>query len=525
MLNALTSRRQFLATAGAAAVSCSLAPRRASAQAGSGSYVRKNLDDPATAPMVASYEKAVAAMLKLPPTDPRNWYRNAMIHLMDCPHGNWWFLPWHRGYLGWFEQTCRELSGNPQFALPYWDWTQEEGNNDLGIPDSFNQDNALNPFSSLYLNGFADFRSEFEGAVSESYSSLTEAQLMELQARGMETEAKFWASAGGSFTNRSNARQPNFDQAVQVDVSLETILNALAAQTFTASSGGFGSDQAMQHSGFSGSDILEAQPHNNIHNAVGGFMADFPSPVDPIFFMHHCNIDRLWDVWTRKQQQHGLPTLPQSGLKNWNNEPFLFYIGSNGKPVATDPSQAGGTCAPYATIGAFNYSYQPGSGESIISEKRSPSEFVNNLIAATTQAKSVASNRHLFAAAALPDALHSEVAERKTTDLIARVGLQLPHGVKGLRFHVLVNPPEDAVNVPVDDPSFAGTITPFGVGHGHAHGSSTFSVSLTNAVRRLGEAGRLKKGQKLDIRVVLDSNGVTLKKVEVPVTSVTVSAL
>jgi tyrosinase len=58
-------------------------------------------------------------MLALPPEDPRNWYRHALVHTIDCPHGNWWFLPWHRGYLGWFEQICRELSNDPAFALPY----------------------------------------------------------------------------------------------------------------------------------------------------------------------------------------------------------------------------------------------------------------------------------------------------------------------------------------------------------------------------------------------------------------------
>ena len=37
------------------------------------------------------------------------------------------------------------------------------------------------------------------------------------------------------------------------------------------------------------------------------FFADFLSPVDPIFFLHHANMDRLWDVWTRKQQALRLP--------------------------------------------------------------------------------------------------------------------------------------------------------------------------------------------------------------------------
>jgi tyrosinase len=42
-------------------------------------------------------------MLNLPADHPQNWFRNAFVHLMDCPHGNWWFYVWHRGYLGYFE--------------------------------------------------------------------------------------------------------------------------------------------------------------------------------------------------------------------------------------------------------------------------------------------------------------------------------------------------------------------------------------------------------------------------------------
>ena len=52
--------------------------------------------------MLQSYARAVRAMLALPPEDPRNWYRQAIIHTLDCPHGNWWFLP--------FSQTYAKLS-------------------------------------------------------------------------------------------------------------------------------------------------------------------------------------------------------------------------------------------------------------------------------------------------------------------------------------------------------------------------------------------------------------------------------
>ncbi len=74
-------------------------------------------------PIIQSYKDAVAAMKALPSSDGRNWTKQAEIHQNHCPHGNWWFLPWHRAYLFYFESICRKLSGNKDFALPYWNWT------------------------------------------------------------------------------------------------------------------------------------------------------------------------------------------------------------------------------------------------------------------------------------------------------------------------------------------------------------------------------------------------------------------
>jgi tyrosinase len=101
------SRRQFLVTTAAAAVATSL-PLRAQYVSPTAQYTRISLTDPGAPAMLDSYATAIKALLKLPPTDPRNFYRNAFIHTLDCPHGNWWFLPRHRGYLGWWEQLKRQ---------------------------------------------------------------------------------------------------------------------------------------------------------------------------------------------------------------------------------------------------------------------------------------------------------------------------------------------------------------------------------------------------------------------------------
>jgi tyrosinase len=85
---------------------------------------RKNIANlPANDPIIQTYDAAVAAMIALPASDGRNWTKQAEIHNFHCTHGNWWFLPWHRAYLFYFESIIRKLTGNNDFALPYWNWT------------------------------------------------------------------------------------------------------------------------------------------------------------------------------------------------------------------------------------------------------------------------------------------------------------------------------------------------------------------------------------------------------------------
>ncbi|WP_368734627.1 tyrosinase family protein, partial [Bacillus sp. GbtcB15] len=51
--------------------------------------------------------------------------------------------------------------------------------------------------------------------------------------------------------------------------------------------------------------------HNDPHNWVGGVMAGAGSPEEPVFWLHHSNIDRLWAIWQREHLNE--PYLPTSG--------------------------------------------------------------------------------------------------------------------------------------------------------------------------------------------------------------------
>lgn len=67
---------------------------------------------------------------------------------------------------------------------------------------------------------------------------------------------------------------------------------------------------------------LEDDPHNQVHGWVGGDMNDVNvSPGDPVFWLHHANIDRIWSMW----QQNNTGKMPSlTGVKRildpWNND-------------------------------------------------------------------------------------------------------------------------------------------------------------------------------------------------------------
>ena len=145
------SRREFVTATAALTAAATLPSGRAAAQPAA-THRRMSISDAGFPQSVLeSYKKAIRAMLALPPSDPRNWYRHAIVHALDCPHGNWWFLVWHRGYIGWFEQICRELSGDPDFALPYWDWTREPR-----VPAGM-FDDVLTPTNPAYIPSLHGF--------------------------------------------------------------------------------------------------------------------------------------------------------------------------------------------------------------------------------------------------------------------------------------------------------------------------------------------------------------------------------
>lgn len=350
------SRRSFVVSAATGLALSNVGFPLVAAPPAGPKYRRYNVTSARGQEMLAGYARAIEAMLKLPCEHPHNWFRNAIVHLLDCPHGNWWFYVWHRGYLGYFEETIRKYSGLIDFAFPYWDWTALPE-----IPTGM-FGGVLTPMADAYASTTLNidvFEKAIRPALEEFWSTLSAAQLAQLALRGYASVDEVWKDVDGNgvagnisfaptctsrYLTRENAK---LDAKTAYDVSAFVIGAGLFPQTFWSDdiSNSFTSNRTASHNTQPDKNtkfsILEGLPHNLVHNYIGGSppldpgpygnMTNFLSPVDPIFFLHHSNMDRLWDVWERKQKRQKLPTLPTGDdLSTLSNEPFLFFVDADG---------------------------------------------------------------------------------------------------------------------------------------------------------------------------------------------------
>uniref|UniRef100_UPI003B98819F Hemocyanin n=1 Tax=Pomacea canaliculata TaxID=400727 RepID=UPI003B98819F len=167
-----------------------------------------------------------------------------------CVHGSAVFPHWHRLYVDQVENAL--LARGSAVSVPYWDWTQPIRQlpaliNEASYFDSRSQTEESNPF---------------------------------FQVKILDT---------GKVTTRDP--QPELFNS---DYLLNNVLLALEQTSFC--------DFEIQF------EIV----HNALHSLVGGrglyslSSLDY-SAFDPLFFLHHANVDRIWAIWQALQQYRGLP--------------------------------------------------------------------------------------------------------------------------------------------------------------------------------------------------------------------------
>jgi hypothetical protein len=186
---------------------------------------------------------------------------------VNVGHGNAGFGPWHRYYLLRLEQALQAAISDPTLMLPYWEWTDQVGTQNVLFQDSF-----LGP------NGGAG--GVGGGTVQSGYFAFNAPGVL----------PAWWPAGLPGWRIRS-------DLAEAFGTTLRRNLGAFPSLPTQANI-----DNLLSKANYEGANLfrqtLEQSPlHNFIHNWVGGHMSGGASPNDPIFFMHHCNVDRLWAMW------------------------------------------------------------------------------------------------------------------------------------------------------------------------------------------------------------------------------------
>lgn len=269
--------------------------------------------------MIRKYARAVEIMMSKPDYDPSSWTFWWYIHAIpvsksaaiqqvfgeasspakDLAQKTWWtcqphqsgenaenFLPWHRMHVYFFEKLICAILQDDTFTLPYWNYSPGLPSSQSGIlPLVFRSPN--DPLlASLYIQ--------------DRNSGVNSGSPIDMQSPGVLSAA----SAMAETTYSPNSPKLGFCNNINLGV------------------------------------------HAHVHTLVGTItnMGYIPTTAqDPVFWMHHCNIDRLWASWNR------------AGYLNPANLDFLsqvfWFAGPDGQAVSTKVGDV-------MSIEQLNYTYE-----------------------------------------------------------------------------------------------------------------------------------------------------------------------
>jgi tyrosinase len=232
----------------------------------SGYYVRKN-ENTLTSTEIDNFVNAVKTLkTTFNPGSDINVYDEFVKEHSDAfgsgqAHGGPAFLAWHREFLLQFEQQLQTVDST--VTIPYWDFTVDNS-----------------PTSSLWSKKF-------------------------LGGNGDPTDnfiVKTGPFAQGQWTlvfDGPDLRRDFGDLASSLPTA-DDVSGAFGASHYDVSPFDSGSpiDQSFRNNleGFN-HPTAEAELHNRVHAWIGGSMAIEYSPNDPVFWLLHANIDRLWAQW------------------------------------------------------------------------------------------------------------------------------------------------------------------------------------------------------------------------------------
>lgn len=198
------------------------------------------------------------------------------------------FLPWHRVMLMFVESNLQRVLTDPTFGLPYWDWAADG-----------DRTPAKQKTSKIWA----------AGCMGGQGTPVTSGPFRFKASDPASFRVRIESNAFGQLvaTNRGLARAFTTSGITKLPTTGD-VQNALAqtasdAPLWDADAEGF----RNQVEGWIGDPDGGPGMHNQVHVWVSGDMAPGTSPNDPVFFLNHCNVDRIWESW---MTTHGRTYVP-----------------------------------------------------------------------------------------------------------------------------------------------------------------------------------------------------------------------
>jgi tyrosinase len=230
------------------------------------------------------------------------------------------FLPWHREYLKRFELELQRIAATPGMGgpfLPYWDWTIDQTPLVGRWPftaDFLGGDGDPGADNKVVDGPFADRPERNAGAGP----AVTQWKLI-VMPHDAPPEPRNSGERAPYLRRQLGRGDPDVRSLPSWD-DVETTLDATpydSAPWDRSSRSGF--RNLLEGSGATEEDAPKM--HNRVHGYIGGTMGPPTSPYDPVFWLHHCYIDKLWAYWQRvHQNEPGFqPYLPDGGARAGHN--------------------------------------------------------------------------------------------------------------------------------------------------------------------------------------------------------------
>ena len=197
------------------------------------------------------------------------------------------FLPWHRFMLLQLELNLQRVLGNDStFGLPYWDWAA---------------DGELAPARQRTAPVWA------ANCMGGSGDPVTTGPFAFNAANPNSWRVRIVANANGQLVqvNRGLRREvgasvPGLPTPNRLPTRAHTAV-ALSQAAYdmppwSTTSSGF---RNLLEGWLNHPQVPAPSLHNRVHVFIGGDMSPSTSPNDPVFYLNHCNVDRIWEAWMR----------------------------------------------------------------------------------------------------------------------------------------------------------------------------------------------------------------------------------